>query len=221
MHNIYLNSGNKGLSFESFQTEMISICNKHRKENRALAFAFILYDLRNPHVKKVLNDKDYWLALNEISGKYLSIFSLIFDEIKTETQDVESKRVVRYMNPVFSEKNLSEANENLLKTYFTNIERILPAILFFQVDNNEIIDTLLIELKEEKIELAFLELRDYIKSSVEALERIKPEFRNNLNEIFDNLERNVGSTSFYKGIRRMYKNFGPIASFVASLSTLL
>lgn len=80
MHPIYQNSTNKEFSLKSFSERMVDICNKHRKENRAMAFAFILYDLQNPQVSKILNDREYWLALNDISGKYLTIFSLNYQK---------------------------------------------------------------------------------------------------------------------------------------------
>ena len=76
MYTIYQNTTNEGYDINSFTECMISICNEHKKANRVLAFAFILYDFENPHLWKVLNDQVYWLALNEISGKYLTVFSL-------------------------------------------------------------------------------------------------------------------------------------------------
>ena len=76
MYKIFLNSKNEALSFNSFKDKMIEICNSHREKNKALAFAFILYDFENPQISKVLNDEEYWLALNKISGEYLSVFSI-------------------------------------------------------------------------------------------------------------------------------------------------
>ncbi len=62
------------LGTEEFSRSIIEVCEKHRKENRALAFAFILYNFENPQIVKILNDKNYWNALNTISDHYLSIY---------------------------------------------------------------------------------------------------------------------------------------------------
>ena len=62
------------LSADAFGRSIIDLCEKHRKEKRALAFAFVLYDFENPQILKILNDEIYWNALNSISGQYLSIY---------------------------------------------------------------------------------------------------------------------------------------------------
>lgn len=92
--------------------------------------------------------------------------------------------------------------------------------MFFQVDNESVIDSLLIELKEERIEPAFLELKDYLKSSVEALKQISLENRGNIKEIFDCLESNVKSTQSIKKVKRVFKNAGNIIGLISSIKGL-
>ena len=53
MQTIFLNSNNDALDLDSFEEKMIQICNEHRKEDMALAFAFILYVFVNPHVLQI------------------------------------------------------------------------------------------------------------------------------------------------------------------------
>ena len=55
---------NKSYSFDSFEQEFHHICEAHRSQGRAMAFAFILYDKNSPEIKKVLNDPDYWDSLS-------------------------------------------------------------------------------------------------------------------------------------------------------------
>jgi hypothetical protein len=76
MYTIYQHSNRKGHDFNSFKEDMIKICNSHRKNGKALAFAFILYDFDNATLRKVLNDQYYWDELDHISGKYLTVFSI-------------------------------------------------------------------------------------------------------------------------------------------------
>lgn len=74
---IYLHdkSGHDSYFYDEFESDFLRICETHREEGRALAFAFILYDFTSPQVAKVLRDQDYWNALDQLSGKYLTVFS--------------------------------------------------------------------------------------------------------------------------------------------------
>lgn len=222
MYTIYQNSKQEDHNFDSFREEMMKICSRQKEEQRALAFAFILYDFENPHLWKVLNDNQYWLALNEISGEYLTVFSLNYKEKKEIKKKFDIRSRVAYrLSTVTTTSNPSIAIEELVYKYFgENISVSYPAILFFQVDNEVVIDSLLIELKEELIEPAFNELKEYFKISVEALKQIKPENRNNSKVVFDRLERKVKSTSQIKKIKRAIKNGGNIIGLISSVKGL-
>ena len=118
---------------------MIHICNQHRKKNRALAFAFILYDFENPHLWKILNDREYWLALNRISGEYLTVFSLNYKEKRWPRSGYTHMLLNVPVN-----FNPSIGTNELIEKYFgKTIQMRYPAILFFQVDNEKVIDSLL------------------------------------------------------------------------------
>ncbi len=64
-------------SFEEFWDRFLEICEEHRATGRALAFAFILYDFPHPQIIKMLRDTDYWRALDRLSGKHLTVFSVV------------------------------------------------------------------------------------------------------------------------------------------------
>src|SRR5258708_2496891 len=165
---------------------MLEICNEHRAQARALAFAFILYDFENPQVSKILNDREYWLALNKISGKYLTVFSLNYQEPRSHSS------ATRFLTAVPTTTNPSEGTNALIQKYFgEDVQVKYPTILFFQVNSERVVDSLLVELAEEEIEPAFLELKEYIVSAVAALRLITPNNRRNIKEIFDCLEREV------------------------------
>jgi hypothetical protein len=221
MYTIYQNSTDEGHNLESFQDEMIKICNNHREENRALAFAFILYDFENPQIRKVLNDTDYWQALNSISGNYLTVFSLNYrkeDNIDFSNYEFKGMQMLIEIPTIY---NPSEGTNLLIERYFgNNINVRYPAVLFFQVDNNSVIDSLLIDLNERYIELAFEELKEYITSSVEALKKILPEYTRNNREIFDCLERNVETTRNLRKIKRVIRRGGSIIGLISSVKGL-
>lgn len=225
MYTIYHNSNDKGHNFSSFKDEMIQICNQHRKEKRALAFAFILYDFENPHLLKVLNDREYWRSLNAISGEYITVFSLNYKEPKktTRSKRQQSNSFVgfEFLTDISTSFNPSKGTNELISKYFgDDIEVKYPAVLFFQVDDESVVDSLLIELKEECIEFAFLELKDYLKSAVEGLKQVLPENRKNIKEIFDCLERKVASTRSLKKVKRAFKNVGDLVGLLSSIKGL-
>ena len=187
------------LSTKDFSQGIIELCEKHRNESRALAFAFLLYDFRNSQIIKVLEDRDYWNALNTISGKYLSIY-YIHSKERNFAEDLEASNGVerRGMHPI----NGVVAIDNIvpiLKRYLaleTNVK--LPSILFFQVEGQLIADYFLIELFEETIEKSFIELKDYILEAVASLKRIDPTCYENHQPIFECLKRSVDSERFRK-----------------------
>ncbi|HOH71059.1 MAG TPA: hypothetical protein PK984_04040 [Paludibacteraceae bacterium] len=59
---------------EGFKDFFIQKCKQHKSEGRALAFAFIVYDFENHTITNILKDKNYWSALDKISGNMLSVF---------------------------------------------------------------------------------------------------------------------------------------------------
>ena len=174
------------LNTKEFSQGIIELCEKHRNESRALAFAFLLYDFRNPQIIKVLEDRDYWNALNAISGKYLSIY-YIHSKERNFAEDLEASNGVerRGMHPISG----GVAIDNIvpmLKRYLaleTNVK--LPSILFFQVEGQLISDYFLIELFEGTIEKSFIELDDYILEAVASLKRIDTTCYENYQPIFE------------------------------------
>lgn len=216
MHSIFLNSENKVLSFSSFHEKMVEICNSHRENNKALAFAFILYDFENAQIQKVLNDKDYWLALNKISGEYLSVFSINYKAEDEGMEKFSSLTTFSYND------NPSIATNKLIENYFgANVKVTYPAILFFQVNEEEVIDSLLIELKEEKIEEAFLELKENIKITVDVLKKVHKENKRNFKEIFDLVENELRANKNSSKIKRVTKGAGNIIGLASSVIGIL
>lgn len=223
MFTIYQNTKKEGLDLETFEQRMITICNQHRDDKKALAFAFILYDFENPNIRKVLNDNDYWEALNQISGNYLSVFSLNYKEKEIPTSyDKTNFNGLQMLTSIPTRYNPSIGTNQLIKKYFGDIDSInYPAILFFQIDNNSVIDSILLDLNEQQIESSYLELKEVIKAAVNALKNITLENEQNYIEIFNCLENEVKSNHKLRKIKRFAKNSGNIISLIASIKGLL
>lgn len=196
------------LKTDAFTKSIIDLCETHRKENKALTFAFLVYDFENPQIFKIIEDENYWNALNTISGKYLSVYYIhsrekIFGEDLLVHNGVEH----RMFYPIDDRIQRSAVLPILKKHLALDDDVKLPAILFFQVEGKLISDYFLIELFEEKIEESFLELRDYILSAVNRLKMIGPENYGNLQPIFESLIEGVKFTKFRKVFFRNAKKF--------------
>ncbi len=215
MQSIYVNS-NKG-EYKYFKENLIELCNQFRDQDRALAFAFILYDFKSPQVKKVIEDSDYWNALNVISGKHLTVFTLHYKE----RPRYKPKNILTTLisMPIFRPPE-NEIDDIMIR-YFDNRQKIqYPAILFFQVDQNKVIDTMMVGLKHEKVEDSFLEIKKYLSRGVEALSRIDPQNKSNHKEIFDCLELEISNFQSMKLIQRMTRLAGSAVGLVASIKGL-
>ena len=219
MYTIFFNSKNEGHNFESFKDRMIQICNENRKISRAHVFAFILYDFENPHLSKILNDQEYFLALNRISGEYLTVFSINYRE-KKERKLLTGDNSMQMITNVSMIQNPAMGTNELIEKYFGNIKIQYPAILFFQVDNESVIDSLLIELEEEDIQLSFLELKYYITEAVTSLKIISPENKQNIRKMFNYLESKVKRANKKRRIMRILKKGGNIINIIISFKDL-
>ncbi len=145
------------LTTEDFSKGIIELCEKHRNENRALAFAFLLYDFKNPQIIKVLEDSDYWNALNAISGKYLSIYYIHTKE-RNFAEDLQASDGIekKGMHPISVGVELDIIVPMLKKYLALDTDVKMPSILFFQVEGKLISDYFLIEISEETIEKSFI-----------------------------------------------------------------
>lgn len=202
MNSVFFNSKNETHSFMSFHDKFLAICAEHKQSDKALIFAFILYDFENPQISKILQDSDYWLNLDKLSGNYLTIFSFHYKpkvRYKGTWRDMlddfmGSTQVVGLMTTSFTFQNPSEDTNLLIEKYFgNNIEVKYPSVLFFQILDYKILDYVLVELDEQKLEESFLELKIYIQTAVDTLKQITTENRGNSKEIFELVESNVKS----------------------------
>ena len=72
-----------GHSFNSFLRHFIVICEDHLENGRAKAFAFILYDFHDEHIKNdILKKQGGFAQLDRLSGNDLSVFYLHSDNKK-------------------------------------------------------------------------------------------------------------------------------------------
>ncbi len=155
-------SGPNGLSLSQFEQNLLAICEDHRRENRACLFAVILHGHKSPQFSKALADKAYWIALNAISGRALTVFA-VFDGVLRE----DSIEALRDYSGRLDE--LSRTHQRVLNQIFGIADLKMPALLFFQVSDGMVSDSRLIELKARTTDDAYLELSTLLEDVAQAL----------------------------------------------------
>lgn len=222
MYPIYLNSKLEGYGIDSFVKRMTKICEEHKEKKRAIAFVFLIYDFTNPEIRKVLKDKIYWDALNDISGETLTVFSIDYKPKKhKKIIRKHENRGFEYITAIRSFENPNSASNKIAQTYFEKTEISFPSMLFFQVEKNEVIDSLLIELREKTVEQSAIEIQEYLTVAKEALKDVTKENRQNYKEMFNLISQNVAAKETKNKIKRVSKNAGGIvglASLIVGLT---
>jgi hypothetical protein len=194
---------------------ILSVCAKHHKEERALAFAFIIYDFDNPQVSKILKDPDYFNALDFISSDILTVFYLNSEYVSSQSKSAAKSNVMRIelaMEKVDAPPNLSPKflAENLLN------EKSLPSpsILFFQVSGFVITEYTIANLRENEIEKGFIEMKDIINNAVTSIKQVEHPFKDNHKEIFNLIRGAIESSEFWKTAKTRYDKFMKIKDFL-------
>lgn len=207
-------SDNNYFDDKSFMQFLLQICETHKNEQRALAFAFIVYDFEDYTINKMLQDKNYWTVLDKLSSSYLSVFyvnsqneyykrrqnEIYMEEKKTQDEDLK-KGNMSFFVPIKLKSTPLDKTIALIKNDF-KIEEDLnhPLVLFFQSDGETIIDYFMVSLKQEKTEDAFLELKSILKNAVDGIKKVTPENFENHKEIFDLMKGQVQSGKLYNFI---------------------
>lgn len=231
MHRILHNSRGQGFEYEDFKKRFFEICNKHKSEARAMAFAFIVYKKENPEIIKILEDQDYWNALDAISGKFITVFSIkhkIKRKLKARSSIFGQGLSGMGMMPepmsgsisINSFSGIDDTTEDLLADLFhLNRNFPTPSILFFQVEDEKIIDQFFINIIESKIEETFLELKSYINKTVQSLQFVTQKNRQNSKEVFNLLKTDLKHTSLLNKIGKKIPTGKTILQFVTALNS--
>jgi len=207
-------TGEHGYTFDNFESNFLQICEDHRTDKRALAFAIILHDLRNPNIAKALRDQDYWQALDKISGQYLSVFSFHTMPRRAPRRNIPSETRMHYMTSVML--NEFEDGRSMVERYFELDQYArLPAILFFQVSNAEVIGSRLVQLTKETTEESFLEIKEIITSAADAVSSVKEENHRNDHVIFQLIEENLKNRGIKVITSSVINQIKPLKGFIS------
>jgi hypothetical protein len=138
-----------GYNFDKFIHRFTDICESHLIDNRAKAFAFILFDRDDIHVQNILSQSGTFTQLDRLAGKDLTVFYLRSD----------NTRFLKKFNQIF------------LGAFEITDTHNLPFILFFKVEDKEVVGVETVGLERTNEVLSFNEiygiLSNYIKKENE------------------------------------------------------
>lgn len=206
---------NEGGSPQEIKDYILETCNKHKNEERALAFAFIISDLENPHVNKILRDTDYLKSLHVISGQFLTVFFLHDAYAKKTISKAKESTLVRIelsVQPINAIPNIRP--KDLANVLIDDEILSTPSILFFQVDNGIITDYFVTSLKANEIQNGFNEIKEIIKVAVDSFSNVENENKQNSEALFKLLKSILEYSEFWKRAKRNYDKFIKFKDFI-------
>lgn len=154
----------------------INLIENHKpRDNEANIFGIILYTDSHPHIKKLLNDEDYWTALDEWSGPQWAVYST--RAIKGVCGFPEMpKGCSGYMVPVWKEPR---ENKKIIDVFEIDSTERLPLLLVFAKDDDGEILKNEIKIPCSSVEEAYNSLKDELSKVSQAIKVVGPKNLNN------------------------------------------
>ncbi len=140
-----------------------------------LLFALIVYDERNPYIRSVLRNNDYWDSLNRISGKNMLVLAIRDDEEDVPAEEIYTERYRNF---------ISELGKDKVK---------FPSIIFFQYYDEDEIEITCVPLYETNEEDTFSDLKQYIELVSYTVNCIHQRNHHNRKEIFYQVQDNINN----------------------------
>ena len=207
--------GAVGYSFSEFQNRFLGICNEHLQSRRAFLFALLLFDVDTPEIAKVLRDPDYWAALDKISGHYLTVFTLLTPQPRSDHQ-----REQRSMVGIDSVPDPGMKLQLILNSYFGLKNRVnLPAVLLFQVTEDKVSWYSFVQLRAGTVESTFGEIRDLLRDLAGALSKADPGSMNVVTsvEAIENKLLKRKAVAFFKTGKKLLEGVKELSDFTGML----
>jgi hypothetical protein len=170
------------------------------------AFGVILFEDRHAHIVKVLTDRHYWAALDQISGDRWYIFATtgVTDRSAPSTARDDDDLVFRYMVAI---ESAPSANREALEAFGLEAESDLPCLLVFGIDESGEIFQILVSLDgtEASLDAAFAALRDAITVATTSIENIAAANFKNTEGVFASLDLAVSSRRQFRFLKKSFK----------------
>jgi hypothetical protein len=137
-----------------------------KRPGRSQVFGLVFYDVRHPFVKKALDDRDFWAALDALSGRRWAIFT---PEV---SKDLGAPSVADARAALDSFGLVDEADR-------------LPFLVIAAVSQHDgRLMTCQVPIETESAEAAFNSMREAVEIASKAIDRIEASNLKNTEEIF-------------------------------------
>ena len=214
MYEIKDSEGEFGV-IDNLLDKIMDVCQKHRNENRAYAFALIVFDFYDPHINKILNDEDYFNALDYTTGKDLTVFFINSDYLSAQSEKAKVTSKIRVELSVEKVRGAANYSPKYIAEKLLNEQSLpSPSVLFFNVYNNAICDSTIARLRENEIEKGFNELIQLMKIAVKSFKEVQGKNRHNNAEIFQLLKRTIDSSEYWKNSKSKFDKLMKIKDFL-------
>lgn len=185
----------RGMAPQDFEERFLEVCAQHRAEGRALVFALILCDFEQPQVLHVLQDDAYWQSLDTVSGNRISVFAF-----HAPTRPGDDSPMSFWLE---SGRNPGERARSLVHRYFDLGPSLrLPSVIFFQASERGVSDAVVVPIRSERTEDAFLEIKDAIAAASTSLSQVEDQYRGNSAEMFGLVRGALQNRGAMRGLKR-------------------
>jgi hypothetical protein len=164
-------------------------------------FGAIIYSNRHPHIKKVLKDEDYWIALDDISGTRWTIFAARAVEGKTESRGGGGPPgFLGMMYQVWVEPS---QNRQLIEYLAIESTEKPLFVIFARLKNGQILKSIL-NLDDSSMEKAYKRLNSIIRDLTSSVERIEKENIENYESVFNAVEMSMSRIRDIDTLKKLF-----------------
>lgn len=199
-------------SFEKFGVKFIAFCEKYRKHrpypDKPLLFACIIPGSNIVNSGGIRFNKNDFEKLDKYTGNNLILFYICEGKpvIKTKKIDfVEDNNLFEALISIYTPRDssiqlLQNTNKAISEIFNLNQKKDSISIVIFQVSDNKVYGSTLIKFRPTKVEY-LQDIIDLLDPVITALAKI--EYRDNLKEIFKQVEISVSTVRTNKILKRI------------------
>lgn len=174
----------------------VKICRKDmEKFSMSNIFGFIAYTDRDPYIKKVLRDDDYWKCLDEISENWI-IYAIKPPQTGDYKYPSPPPGVLCRMAPIWQEP---VANKEFIKLFGLQDTSKLPCFITFHINSKGEFDQLICPLKANNEEEAFASIKRIVQIISKTEKQILPQYKNSVN-VFREVSKQIGAAQFRENL---------------------
>ena len=202
-------------TIECLIDQIENACQKISNEDKSLAFAMLVFDFEDAHIKKILADSDYFNALDQIQGDLLTIFYVNSEYVKHQSGEASNSNVMRVELSLQTISTNSPISPKTIASRLINNENLpSPSLLFFKINRREITDYTIAKLRDNKKEDGFNELIKIISTATSTLSKIDSKNYDNKKEIFELLKNSIDGSETWKNINISFKKILKLKDFI-------